>query len=202
MKTKSITKALILGLCLTVGTGIYAQDGEKADDSAESSNSLVEEGKAYFQGDKSFSGGGPSCISCHNVNAEGVMPGGLLAKDLTTLYGTDEEGNPRVGPGFVGFLEGGISSMEAAYGDAFITDGKTDAEIAEIEHEKEALGAFFDSVKDNEPKKAGFGLHWMFGIPGLIILLGLIFVIWKDRKKRGVKDGIFMRQNSAPDAKF
>src|SRR5688572_7414156 len=45
----------------------------------------IKEGEKFFTGEKSFFNGGPSCISCHDVAAPGVM-GGYLAKDLTDVY--------------------------------------------------------------------------------------------------------------------
>ncbi|MBK7816146.1 MAG: c-type cytochrome [Sphingobacteriaceae bacterium] len=43
-------------------------------------------GRAYFEGSMAFSKGGASCISCHNVNYDGVIAGGVLAKDLTDSH--------------------------------------------------------------------------------------------------------------------
>ena len=43
-------------------------------------------GKALFEGTRKFENGGASCISCHHVNADEGVQGGLLAKDLTQSF--------------------------------------------------------------------------------------------------------------------
>ncbi len=46
----------------------------------------IERGKKFFEGTSKLTNGGPSCISCHNIDNAAVFNGGLLAKDLTTVF--------------------------------------------------------------------------------------------------------------------
>ncbi len=46
----------------------------------------VARGKRLFQGLDRLSGGGPACMSCHDVRNVGPLGGGTLAKDLTFAY--------------------------------------------------------------------------------------------------------------------
>lgn len=45
----------------------------------------VEEGLAYFRGDKSFENGGPPCIGCHSLSLIGVN-GTDLGPDLSSAF--------------------------------------------------------------------------------------------------------------------
>jgi mono/diheme cytochrome c family protein len=46
----------------------------------------IERGKNLFEGTSKLTNGGPACISCHNIDNPAVFNGGLLAKDLTTVF--------------------------------------------------------------------------------------------------------------------
>lgn len=141
----------------------------------------IELGKRLFSGSTPLINGGVSCISCHNVTYAGVIPGGLLAKDLTTVYS-------RLG-GDVG-LQGILGAppfpaMTQAYKDRPITE----TEIA-------AITAFLNKVdKDKDKQVAGSFNYLLYGGGfGLICLFGLGALIWYDRKQNSVKKGIFDRQ--------
>ncbi len=144
----------------------------------------VSNGRAYFQGGKSFAGGGPSCIACHNVTNEEVIPGGLMAKDLTNAFG-------RMGghAGVAGILGAPpFPAMTNAYaGDAAITD-----------EEIHALAAFLKTVDEgsdqDEAGMAGQNSMLMWGFIGLIIIFILIAIIWKGRLRKSAKHDINERQ--------
>ncbi|MCC6690916.1 MAG: hypothetical protein IT235_05230, partial [Bacteroidia bacterium] len=125
--------------------------------------------------------GGPACISCHNVNYAGVIPGGLLAKDLTTVYS-------RLGgdAGLLGMLGAPpFPAMAQAYKDRPITE----QEIA-------AITAFFNKVDRDKPNQIVAKTNPLLygGFAGAATLLVFIFVIWYRRKKYSVKKEIYDRQ--------
>ena len=157
----------------------------------ESNKSLTEEqqkGMDLFQGKKKFEMGGPSCITCHNVSANKMYPGGLYAKDLTDVY-------DRLGEGITGWLMAPpFPAMSASYGNKPLT-----------ETERVNLTAFFKYAtenKDSQTNSNGYFLFFLGGGLGVIILLGVIQVLWFKRKKAMVKEDIFSRQQKAWDAKF
>lgn len=142
----------------------------------------VAHGMALFQGGESLAGGGPSCVACHNVTNDDVIPGGLMAKDLTNVFS-------RMGDaGLAGILGAPpFPSMTNAYnGDAALT-----------EEEIHALMAFFanaDEVAATQTKNNGHGLLFGGGVAGLIVILILIGIMWAGRMKRNVKEDILNRQ--------
>ncbi len=145
----------------------------------------VKAGELLFEGTASFENGGASCITCHNVDYEQMMQGGLLAKDLTDVY-------TRVGGmnGIGGVLSGlPFPAMKATYGNNPLTD----IEITQLQ-------AFLKDANDNRiyqhhGEKESMFLH--FGVIGFISILILIFFLWFNKKKGGVKDEIFNRQTKS-----
>jgi len=141
----------------------------------------IEYGKGLFIGSQALVNGGPACISCHNVNYADVIPGGLLAKDLTNAFS-------RLGgdAGIHGMLGAPpFPAMTEAYKNKAITD----KEIA-------AITAFLykvDSDKANQ-QVASFNYLLYGGFGGAVMLLALIFLIWNNRKKYTVKKSIYDRQ--------
>jgi len=141
----------------------------------------VENGRRYYQG--GLSGGGASCVSCHNVNADGVIPGGLLAKDLTNVFS-------RMGhAGIAGILSAPpFPAMTAAYSGS---NALTDEEI-------HALAAFFQHADTAAPAQTaaagGYGTMLMWGFIGLIVILALVGFTWRNRLKESVRHNIDKRQ--------
>lgn len=141
----------------------------------------IERGKNIFIGSLALANGGPACISCHNVNYAGVIPGGLLAKDLTTVYS-------RLGgdAGLLGMLGAPpFPAMAQAYKDRPITE----QEIA-------AITAFFNKVDRDKPNQIVAKTNPLLygGFARAATLLVFIFVIWYRRKKYSVKKEIYDRQ--------
>jgi mono/diheme cytochrome c family protein len=139
----------------------------------------IAEGKKYFTGEKSFFNGGPTCISCHDVNADGVV-GGYLAKDLTDVY-------TRLGEaGIMAMITNApFPAMNAAYKNNPVTAP-----------EQKNLAAFLKSVSANQPENRSSSVitFLAFGFGGFFGLLILIMLIWNKRKKHSVKEQIFARQ--------
>lgn len=46
----------------------------------------VAQGRLIFLGEKSLSGGGPACLSCHTIKGLTLLGGGRLGPDLTRVY--------------------------------------------------------------------------------------------------------------------
>lgn len=139
-------------------------------------------GKALFEGEKRFENKGVTCISCHNVAVDGIMPGGLLAKDLTEAYS-------RVG-GLNG-VKGILSSppfpvMKVAYEQHALTD----AEIYQLQ----AFLKYADEnrIYQNAPNYRSFLIYG--GGTVFLTLLFIITCLWHYRKTQHVKKEIYDRQ--------
>lgn len=143
-------------------------------------------GKLLFSGGKRFLNGGPSCIVCHNVSNNAVIPGGLLAKDLTHVY-------ERLGEAGI---KGIVSSPPfPAMVNSYEGNPITEEEISQ-------LTAFFQYVNQHENEKEISGIQMLAGggLIGLAIILALISVLWAIRKKESTKKDIFSRQLKGNDS--
>lgn len=139
----------------------------------------VERGRFMFQ--HRLSGGGASCITCHNVDAPGVVPGGLLAKDLTNVYG-------RMGQAGVAGILGAppFPAMAAAYGGG----------MALTDDEVHALTAFLQSANNGTTPATPRGQKAMlgWGLGGMAAILLLVAILWHNRLRRSVRHDIDARQ--------
>ena len=156
---------------------------------ATSANISADLGRQYFEGSKRFVNGGPSCVSCHNVTNDALIPGGKFSVlDLTDVYS-------RLGEGITAWLDvPPFPAMVASYQNNPLT-----------EEERASLTAFFkqsSEVKDKQTVTSGYDLFLFGGLGGLIVILIMISLIWMKRKKQMVKKDIFARQSKAWDAKF
>lgn len=142
---------------------------------------LILKGKNYFDGSASFSNGGAACISCHNLDYDNIIPGGMLAKDLTNAHsrlGGDD--------GIKGILNAPpFPAMTSAYKNNPLTD----EEIA-------ALTGFLMLVdKDKAHRHAKDSTGLLFGgFIGFCIIVTLIMLIWNNKKRNMVKQHIYDRQ--------
>lgn len=142
-------------------------------------------GRELFQGKRRLANGGPACNSCHHVKNDAVIGGGVLAKDLTTVF-------TRLGGG------SGVASiigkppfpvMSAAYKDVAL---KRDEIIALVGFLKDADSKHaFQQPRDYGARLALSGVGVFVG---LLLLYGLI---WLRRKKRSVNHDIYERQISS-----
>lgn len=138
-------------------------------------------GRALFTGATALINGGPTCISCHNVTAAGLPEGGMLAKDVTHVYGRlGEAGLPAIL----------TSTPFPAMASAYKSKPLTPEEVVQ-------LTAFFQDVEMTAPKAEPTPKYTMLligGGLGLTVWMGLIFGIYFNRKKESVKKAIYDRQ--------
>ncbi len=178
-----ISKMGLMFFCLLVS--LTQVNAGNAKNRAMKPNELL--GKQYFEGTRSLSKGGPSCISCHSVTHDKVAKGGFLAKDLTDVY-------TRLGEGISAWLSAPpFPAMASSYQNNPLT-----------EKERNSLQAFFaytNEVKSFHQPDLGYDIMLIGGLSGLIGILVLINVLWFVRKRNMVKKEIFARQSRAWDAK-
>lgn len=149
--------------------------------SAEATEEQVLLGQQLFQGRVRFANGGPTCNSCHEVTYEGVLGGGMLARDLTTV-------NSRVGATGVRAILANppFPVMQRAYQDKPLTD-----------EEVTALAGFLQRVDDEQALQdpRDYGRNMLFaGVIGTAMLLSLYTLLWRGRLKASVNQSIFDRQ--------
>ncbi|MCC7406108.1 MAG: c-type cytochrome [Bdellovibrionales bacterium] len=147
----------------------------------EATDQEIAKGQDLFQGKIRFSGGGPSCISCHNVKNEAVFGGGILAKELTTVYSRVGEQGLRAiltNPPF--------PVMKAAFDGKPILDDETHALVGFLKlADKE--NAF------HQPREYGW-IMFGSGCVGVIALLSFYSFVGRRRKKYSVNQEIYDRQ--------
>lgn len=146
-----------------------------------SSNGDASRGKDLFVGKIRFSNNGPTCNSCHNVDMEGVISGGALAKDLTQAHSRlGEEGVKGVIAGLP------FPQMKQSYESKPLLE----QEIADI------VAFLKDADKQASSKStAGVGSTMLIGgIVGVCVLLVLFSIFWIKRKNRTVNYSIYERQ--------
>lgn len=157
-----------------------------ADPALDPANASAEDvlaGLHLFSGEQRFENGGPSCLTCHNVDYDELIAGGLLAKDLTHVY--ERMG----GAGINGILSSPpFPAMASSYKDNALT-----------ENEIFQLSAFFSKASsenvyqhqrvynDNLLIYGGFGAFATFAI--------IIFLLFLERKRKCVKEDIYKRQS-------
>jgi mono/diheme cytochrome c family protein len=141
----------------------------------------VELGQQMFQGLVRFKNKGPSCISCHDVKNDAVIGGGVLARELTSVFG-------RLGGNGVRAVLSKIPFpvMQRAYLDKALTDREVFALTSFLEHaDKEQ---FYQVPRD-------YGMRLFYtGIFGALFLFVLFAFLWRGRKKRSVNQDIYDRQ--------
>ena len=141
----------------------------------------IEKGQFYFEGRLRFQNRGPSCIACHHVKNDAVIGGGILAKDLTSVFS-------RLGGRGVQAILGQppFAVMEQAYLDHPLTPD-----------EIYALVAFLNDADQKHlyqtPKDYGAGLV-LSGVFGAIVLMVFFLFIGARRKRFSVNQDIFKRQ--------
>jgi hypothetical protein len=138
-------------------------------------------GQNLFQGTVRFSEGGPTCNSCHHIKNDAVIGGGILARELTTVFSSMGREGVRAILGQAPF-----PVMQAAYENQPLT-----------EEENNALVAFLKDADEQhayqQPRDYGFGLL-VSGAVGCLIIFGLCGFIWRGRKKGSVHQAIYDRQ--------
>jgi mono/diheme cytochrome c family protein len=140
---------------------------------------LIAEGKALFEGSKAFKNGGASCISCHNVNYNGMIAGGVLAKDLTNSY------TRLTAAGIGAFITSPPSAMAAAFKNNPVTPEESAALVAFLQ----------DADKPGTPE--GTNPLLIGGVVGFGVLFVLILLVWNNRKTKSTRKEIIERQIKA-----
>jgi len=169
------------GSHLAAASNAAASATPAAEPAAPASDAAIRLGQSLFQGTVRFESGGPACNSCHDVKNDAVIGGGILARELTTVFS-------RLGGAGVHAILGQapFPVMNRAYADAPLTQGERDALVAFLE---DADAQHFY----HEPRDYGFGL-FSSGVAGAALLYGLCALVWRRRKSRTVYDAIFRRQ--------
>lgn len=148
---------------------------------APASKEEIARGLDLFQGNLRFVNKGPTCISCHHVKNDAVIGGGILAKDLTTVFTRLNE------PGVSAILgRPPFPVMEQAYKDQPLTKEEIKALVAFLEYA--AKEHFYQQPRD-------YGLRlFNTGLVGAAFLFGLFGIFGFRRKKKAVAHDIFKRQ--------
>lgn len=138
-------------------------------------------GQELFQGTKRFANSGPTCNSCHDVTNDAVIGGGVLARELTSVFS-------RLGGPAVRAILGSppFPVMQRAY----LNKALTDEEVV-------ALVAFLQQADAeqtlHQPRDYGVKL-FTAGVVGAAFLLGLYTLLWNGRLKGSVNQSIYDRQ--------
>ena len=126
-------------------------------------------GQNLFEGRTRLSNGGPSCNSCHEVINDAVIGGGILARDLTTVF------SRLGGPGVRAILGGSpFPVMQLAFRDRPLTEIEVAALVGFLQ-QADAEHAF------HQPRDYGIKLV-AAGAVGAALLLGLYSLAWRRRK--------------------
>jgi cytochrome c2 len=138
-------------------------------------------GLELFQGTLRFANGGPACNSCHHVKNDAVIGGGVLARELTDVFG-------RMGaPGIHAILgKPPFPVMDEAFRDRPLTEGEVFALVGFLQ-DADRHQAF------QQPRDYGFKLFYS-GAAGFVVLMALYALFGRGRKKYSVNHKIFERQ--------
>lgn len=181
MPDQALTKAEILAVVEYAKTPHVAPGQPAAPEPDELTEEDIVLGENLFQGSVRLSNGGPACNSCHDVTNDAVIGGGILAKELTTVF------SRLGGPGVRAILGSPpFPVMQKAYEDDPLTDSEVKALVGFLEKA--------DSEKSlQQPRDYGVGL-FASGVAGSGILLGLYSLLWRRRKRKSVNQSIYDRQ--------
>lgn len=138
-------------------------------------------GQDLFQGLRRSTNGGPACNSCHHVRNDAVIGGGVLAKELTSVF-------TRLGaPGIHAILgRPPFPVMDEAYRGMPLTNDEIFALVSFLE-DADRQQAF------QQPRDYGFKLFYS-GTAGFVVLMGLCALFGRRRKKHPVNRRVFDRQ--------
>jgi mono/diheme cytochrome c family protein len=151
---------------------------------AEPSESDIHQGQDLFQGTIRLANGGPACNACHEVVNDAVIGGGILARELTTVFS-------RMGmPGVAAILgTPPFPVMQAAYEGKPLTADEVRSLVGFLQY---ADAQHFY----HRPRAYGTGLL-LSGTVGGAAFLGFFSLLWRGRKRRSVYQSIYDRQLAA-----
>ncbi|MCZ7555753.1 MAG: cytochrome c [Bacteroidia bacterium] len=148
----------------------------------------VAAGRKLFNGDVRLSNGAASCMSCHAVQGIGGLGGGTLGPDLTTVF---ERYQNRKNLS-TWLAAPATPTMQAVFKQTPLTEG-----------EIRSLVAYFENTLQRNPADTSTArLNFLlFGLGGVILVLGLFDVIWSKRF-RSVRRALVerMRRRAGHDA--
>jgi len=161
-----------------------SEEAASIETGAQSNEANVVLGQNLFQGKVRFENGGPACISCHDVKNDAVIGGGILARELTTVFSRMGEPGVRAILGSAPF-----PVMQQAYVNKSLTDEEIFSIVSFLEQADR--DHMFQQPRDYGVKLAGTG------IVGLIVLLVVFSLLWRKRKIKPVNKDIFDRQTKS-----
>ncbi len=168
-------RIFMLHLILTFFLGIITEGHAQGD---------AEMGRKLFSGIEGLKNGGISCLSCHNVSGQKIPAGGLLAKDLTNVFG-------RMGgeAGLTGILGSPpFPAMAYSYKYNPITPGEIDHIVAFLKTADAENPAATTVLFDDGLKTMLIG-----GGIGIVVFFLLIHILWGNRKRGNVKEDVLAR---------
>ena len=152
-----------------------------ADFLADATQQNVSDGLLLFSGKKSFTNGGASCISCHNVKDDRLFSNGNLAKDLTHSYSI------LGGKGVSAIIKNPpFPAMTSAYLSAPLTD-----------EEVYSLTAYLHDVNQGQLYRysSDFGISFfVLGSSIFLTMVILTYILYFNRKRKPVNHAIYDRQ--------
>lgn len=179
-----VTKLSAIAQSVTVGTAFlvgWLAVPSQAQSVGPVSEDVVTLGRELYQGTIRFTNGGPACNSCHEVTNDSVIGGGVLGRELTTVFS-------RFGGPAIRVMIGSppLPVMQRAFQGRPLTEEEVEAlvgflERADAEHEL------------HQPRDYGIKLFGS-GAAGTTLLLGVYTVLWRKRKRGSVNQAIFDRQ--------
>ncbi|MFQ5703188.1 MAG: c-type cytochrome [Gemmatimonadales bacterium] len=138
-------------------------------------------GQNLFQGKARLTNGGPACNSCHEVTNDAVIGGGVLARELTSVF------SRLGGPGVRAILGSPpFPVMQRAYLNRPLTENEVTALVGFLQRADQEQ-AF------HQPRDYGTKL-FAAGVLGAGLLLLLYSLLWSKRKKGSVNQAIYDRQ--------
>ncbi|MBI2958097.1 MAG: c-type cytochrome [Chloroflexi bacterium] len=123
-------------------------------------------GRDLFSGKTRLKGGGPACMSCHNVSGVGIWGGGTVGKDLTKAYAAFGES------GIVSLLKNApFPMMKEIYSVKQLGDG----EVADVT-------AFLKEASSTPATSSqGAALFFIISVVGALLVIGAFQLLWRGR---------------------
>ncbi len=172
MPDQRLSDAEVLEVVKYIEGGVTTASTKKVKSALDATPEDIAKGKAYFMGVTRFKNGGTACISCHSAGDAGALGGGVLAKDLTTVYSTYKD-------------EGLSMALELLAFPIMVTVFENKALT---EEEIYALKAFFYTTDLAGVPTPNYQKKFLFlGIGGTVLSLGVIDFTWRRRRKNSVR---------------
>ena len=179
MPDQPLTKAEIVSVLDYIRSG--GEGSAAPEPEPEASPAEIARGEALFQGKVRLENGGPACNSCHDVKHADVIGGGVLARELTTVFS-------RLGGSGVRAILGAppFPVMQQAYLGRPLTKDEVTSLVGFLRSADEHHA--LRQPRDYGPKLA------ISGVIGAAILFILYALLWRKRRKKSVNQAIYDRQ--------